>query len=170
MSWFALYVKPRHEKNVALTLTGKGYDTFLPTHIKRHPSGKHFDLPLFPGYVFCRFDLRQTLPVLSTPGVFLIVGNGPEPQPVSEEELEAVKRFIAPGLTPVPWPYISPGEEVVLETGSLRGLKGVIVDASDEKWLVISVHLLQRSLAIKVDRTAFPVRRQAKDALLARSA
>jgi transcription termination/antitermination protein NusG len=152
LPWFALYVKPRHEKNVNLILESKGYETFLPTYSHRARYRKHFELPLFPSYVFCRLELSTRLPVMTTPGVFSIVGNGPEPEAISEEEVQAVRRLIASGSSPVPWPYVMVGQEVSVESGPLQGVEGVVVDASNEKWLVVSVNLLRRSIAVKLDR------------------
>jgi transcription termination/antitermination protein NusG len=152
LPWFALYVKPRHEKNVAIMLQAKGYEVFLPTYSHRVKYHKTFELPLFPSYVFCRLDLWKRLPVMTTPGVFSIVGNGPEPEPVSEQELEGVRRVLQSGLVPIPWPYVRPGDEVSLDSGPLKGVEGVVVDASNGKWLVVSVNLLRRSVAVKVDR------------------
>jgi transcription antitermination factor NusG len=53
---------------------------------------------------------------------------------------------------PVPWPYVVPGQEVSVESGPLEGVQGVVVDASNERWLVVSVNLLRRSVAVKLDR------------------
>lgn len=154
LPWFALYVKPRHEKHVALTLQSKGFEAFLPTYSKYHRRDRIFDLPLFPSYVFSRIDVSKTLPILSTPGVFSIVGSGHAPEAISEDEIQGVRRMVEAGLTPVQWPYVSPGQEVSLESGPLQGVQGVIVDASNEKWLVVSVHLLRRSVAVKIDRAS----------------
>ncbi|MBV9500455.1 MAG: hypothetical protein JO138_13875 [Acidobacteriaceae bacterium] len=149
--WFAVYVKPRHEKNVAAAFKYKGYEAFLPTYTKCHRY-KKFQLPLFPGYVFCRAELSNTLPLMTTPGVCSIVGSGR--QPISDEEVGAVRRVAASGLTPCPWSYVPLGQEFCIESGPLRGVRGVLVDASDHRWLVVSVHLLQRSMAAKLDREA----------------
>lgn len=150
--WFAVYVKARHEKSVAIALEGKGHETFLPTYRRPWKGSKQFDLPLFPGYVFCRLELSRTLPVVSTPGVFTIVGNGRYPQPISEEVVGTVRKMVQSGLSPWPWPYVATGDQIFLTAGPLRGLSGVIVDARNEKWLVVSVDLLRRSIAVKVDR------------------
>jgi transcription termination/antitermination protein NusG len=152
LPWFALYVKARHEKNVALMLQGKGYEAFLPTYTHRVKYNKTFELPLFPTYVFCRIELSSRLPVMMTPGVFSIVGNGARPEPISECEIQGVRRMLESGLMPIPWPYVIPGQEVTLESGPLRGVQGVVVDASNGKWLVVSVNLLQRSIAVSVER------------------
>jgi transcription antitermination factor NusG len=158
LPWFALYVKPRHEKNVALVLQAKGYEAFLPTYTHRVKYNKNFELPLFPSYVFCRIELSTRLPVMMTPGVFSIVGNGLEPEPISEDEVQGVRRMLESGFTPIPWPYVLPGQEVSLESGPLRGVQGVVVDASNGKWLVVSVNLLRRSVAVKIEREFLSVK------------
>jgi transcription antitermination factor NusG len=158
LPWFALYVKPRHEKNVALILQGKGYEAFLPTYRHRVKNNKSFELPLFPGYVFCRIELSNRLPVMTTPGIFSIVGSGSEPEAICEHEVEGVRRMIESGFTPIPWSYLSPGQEVSLESGPLRGVQGVVVDANNGKWLVVSVNLLRRSLAVKIEREFLSVK------------
>lgn len=151
LPWFALYVKPRHEKNVAVILQSKGYEPFLPTYRHRVKYNKTFELPLFTSYVFCRIELSARLPVMTTPGVFSIVGNGPEPEAISEQELEGVRRMVQSGVA-VPWPYLTPGQQVSVESGPLQGVQGMVVDTSNEKWLVVSVNLLRRSVAVKLDR------------------
>jgi transcription termination/antitermination protein NusG len=152
LPWFAVYVKYRHEKTTTLALKSKGYESFLPTYVKVHKGGKKFELPLFPGYVFCRLETSNALPVLTIPGVFSIIGKGRDPELISEVDIEGIKRMVDSGLTLCPWPYVFRGQELRITSGPLRGIRGVVVDASNEKWLVVSVHLLQRSVAVKVDR------------------
>lgn len=155
LPWFALYVKSRHEKNVAAALKSKGHMSFVPTFLKKNKNYKAAELPLFPGYVFCRIDLSSLLPVMMTPGVFSIVSNGRVPQPVAEEEMDGVQRIVKSGLEPHQWQYVAPGSKVRMKNGPLRDIEGVIVDSSQEKWLVVSVNLLQRSVAVKIDRESF---------------
>jgi transcription antitermination factor NusG len=155
LPWFAVYVKYRHEKTTTLALKSKGYESFLPTYVKVHKGSKKFELPLFPGYVFCRLETSNALPVLTIPGVFSIIGKGRDPEPISEVDIESIKRMVDSGLTLCPWPYVFRGQELRITSGPLRGIRGVVVDASNEKWLVVSVHLLQRSVAVKVERASF---------------
>jgi transcription antitermination factor NusG len=152
LPWFAIYVKNRHEKNVALSLNGKGYESFLPTYVKVDRDSKKYDLPLFPGYVFCRFEVQNTFPVVSIPGVFSIVANGSRPSPICDSEIEAIKRTLATRMVVRPWPYVAAGQQVSMKSGPLQGLEGVVIDETHHKWLVLSLHLLQRSVAVKVDR------------------
>lgn len=152
LPWFAIYVKTRHEKQVAFALEGRGYEAFLPTRVKRHAYNRTFHLPLFPGYVFSRIEPSNTLPIVTTPGVVSIVGNGRSPEPISEPEIEGLKTIVKAGLRPIPWRYLSPGQEILVESGPLRGVKGVLVDARNETWVVLSINLLRRSVAVKVGR------------------
>src|SRR5437764_10707980 len=88
--WFALGVKPRYDKAVARMLENKGFEPCLPLYKKRHRYGarcKVSELPLFPGYVFCRFNVLTRLPILTTPGVTQILGTGNTPIPLSENEI-----------------------------------------------------------------------------------
>lgn len=158
LPWFALYCKPRHEKSVAAILQGKGYEVFLPTYTHRVKYHKTFELPLFPSYVFCRMEAGSPLAVVSTPNVFSIVGSGKGPDPISEDEVQGIRRMIESGSGPMPWPYVLPGQEVWVESGSFKGLRGVIVDANEGKWLVVSVNLLQRSVAVKLDRESLSLK------------
>src|SRR4051794_63429 len=96
--WFALRTASGREKAVATQLQSKGYEEFLPSYrIKRRWTDrtKELDLPLFPGYLFCRFAFNNRLPILVTPGVKLIVGFGRVPTPVSVAEIEALQRVVA---------------------------------------------------------------------------
>src|SRR5262245_4547664 len=88
--WYALLVKVRHEKNVEKILTGKGYRSFVPMYRAARRWGnrdRSVDLPLFGGYVFCRFNIHDRLPILITPGVVSAVGFGDGPIPVDEQEV-----------------------------------------------------------------------------------
>lgn len=152
LPWYALYVKHRHEKKVARSLSGRAVHTFVPTYPKVHGNGSRFEVPLFPGYVFCRIDIATPLPVVSTPGVFGIVSGGSVPGSIPEEEIESVRQLLATGLPVAPTDYFSPGQEIALSDGPLKGIRGFVVDATSERWLIVSIHMLQRSVAVKLDR------------------
>jgi transcription antitermination factor NusG len=153
--WFALYTKTHHEKRIASMLRGKGYAEFLPLYWSRHRhSGRFQDvqLPLFANYVFCRFNPAQRLPILTTPGVFFIVGGVKGPEPIVESEIEALQSIVSAGLRTQPWPFLQSGDRVSLLEGPLRGTEGIIESTKGECRLIISITLLQRSVAVEVDR------------------
>ncbi len=154
-AWYALTVKPRHEKAAAQHLAGKQLETFLPLYrsLRRWSDRKKIvELCLFPGYVFCRFGHEAKLEVLKVPSVTSIVGFGGQPAPVPDEEIQAIQVIVASGRRAGPWPYLSAGRRVRIERGPLAGLEGILVREKDAWRVVVSVELLRRSVAVEIDR------------------
>jgi transcription antitermination factor NusG len=154
VSWFALQVRSRYEKNVANFLDGKGYEWFLPTyksHRRWSDRIKELELPLFPGYLFCRFNPQDRLPILKTPGMISIVGTAKVPTAVDETEIVALRTLVNSGVSRQPWPFLQIGQRVRIEHGSLAGLEGILIQQKRADRLVLSVSLLQRSVAAEID-------------------
>src|SRR5207244_5508677 len=108
--WYALQLRTRFEKVVAMHLRGKGYEEFLPTYTsRRHWSDRvrEIELPLFPGYIFCKFDVTDRLPLLVIPGVMSVVSFGGTPMPVPEREIAAIEHVVNSGMKYAPWPRMS---------------------------------------------------------------
>ena len=152
--WYALRVKSRYENTVATHLQGRGYESFLPVYkCQRRWSDrfKEIELPLFPGYVFCQFSPLNRLPILSIPGVVHVVGVGRTPIPIDESEIAAIQAAIKSGLPSQPWPFLQVVNRVRIEYGPLCGLEGILSGFRGHQRLVLSVTLLQRSIAVQVD-------------------
>jgi transcription antitermination factor NusG len=115
------------------------------------------DAPLFPGYLFCRFNPYDRLPILKTPGVTQIVGYNHVPVPVDEQEIEAIHRLVASGMPNAPCAYLEVGGKVRIEVGALRGLEGILTEVKGKRRLVLSITLLQRSVAVEIDTDAVSV-------------
>lgn len=156
LNWYALYVKTHHEKLVAATLHGKGYCEFLPLYRARHRSSGRFkdvNLPLLPNYVFCRFRPDRRAPILSTPGVFFIVSTGGVPSSIDETEIASLQKVAESGLWVRRWPFLSVGDRVRIEEGPLRGADGILEACEGEARLIVSIGLLQRSVAVSIERS-----------------
>jgi transcription antitermination factor NusG len=155
MNWFALNVKSRQEQKVADSLSQKGYEVFLPVYKSRRfwsDRVKELDLPLFPGYVFCKFDLQSRVaPVVTTQGLIRIVGVGPVPYPVDAQEIEVVRQIASARLQTGPWPYLQQGSRVQIRRGPLAGIEGIVVNLKSQTHVIVSVTLLSRSVAVTVD-------------------
>ena len=155
LSWYAIQIKSRLANVASATLHGKGYEELLPLyHCRRQWSDriKALELPLFPGYMFCRFDASdRLLPILTTPGVIGIVGAGKTPVPVENEEIAAIRAVLRSGLAAGPSPFLTVGSKVYVERGPLAGLEGIIVRTGKNHRLVVSISLLQRSIAVEID-------------------
>ena len=153
--WYALRVQSRFGSLASATLRGKGYEEFFPLYRSRRRWSdrvKELELPLFPGYSFCRFDVSHRLPILTTPGVIGIVGIGKIPAPVDLDEIEAVRLILRSGLAAQPWPLLRVGSKVYIERGPLVGLEGIVTNTDKVYRLIVSVSLLQRSVAVEIDR------------------
>ena len=153
--WFALHTRSRHEKISAISLQQKGYEDFLPLYrsLRRWSDRrKEVELPLFPGYVFCRLDPLNRMPILSTPGVLSIVGAGKNPVAVEEAEISALQAMVRSGLDAQPWPFLQAGQRVQIEAGPLEGVEGILLSVKNSSRLILSVSLLQRSVAVEIDR------------------
>jgi transcription antitermination factor NusG len=152
--WFALQVRSRYESVAATFLRGKGYEWFLPTYWCRRQWSdriKKVELPLFPGYLFCRFNPQDRLPILTIPGVISIVGIAKNPIPVDETEIASLRVLVKSGFPHQPWPYLQVGQRVRIEYGALCGLEGILLHFKGRYRITLSVTLLQRSVAVEID-------------------
>ena len=153
--WLALTVRPRHEKAAAGNLRLRGLEEYLPLYPARRRWSDRVtmvELPLFPGYVFCRFDYRSRQQVLNTPGVTSVVGFGKEDAPVDASDIDAIRRILSSGLPVEPRSYLEAGDAVRIERGPLSGIQGTLVREKSAWRVVVNVELLQRSVAVEVDR------------------
>jgi transcription antitermination factor NusG len=152
--WYGLRVRPRFEKIVAQHLEKKGYEGYLPLYRTRREWSDRIaeiEMPLFPGYLFCKFNVSQRLPILVVPGVLSVVGSGRSPIAIPEEEVFALRNVVDSGLMYEPSGFITTGQRVRVERGPLRGLIGIASASRDDCRLIISVNLLQRSISVELD-------------------
>lgn len=146
--------KSHFEQTVATHLRSRHVVPFLPSYSCRRQWSdrlKTIDVPLFPGYVFCRFDARVRIPILSVPGVAGIVSFDGRPAPIPDTDIEAVQQLLQSGLVASPCPYLREGMAVKVRSGPLAGLHGRLEKIKSRYVLVLSVHMLQRSVAVEID-------------------
>src|SRR6266436_5154221 len=152
--WYALCVRSKYEKRVADALSSKGYDCLLPIYREKRKWSdrtKILELPLFPGYVFSRFDVEVRLPILTTPGVLTVAGIGKIPQPLDANEVEQIRQVTAVGAPAQPWPFLKIGQRVRVTAGPLTGVQGLLIQRRGETKVVLSVSLLEKSIAVQVE-------------------
>ena len=153
--WFALRLRSNYERITGSHLRDRGYEEFAPSYtVEKRWSDrtKQVEQFLFPGYVFCRFDPNDRLPILTVPGVVEVVGFGKSPQEIPDEEIQRVRRMVESGLPVMPYPYVQVGQAVLIERGPLSGVEGILVEIKGKMRLVVSVNLLRRSVSAEVDR------------------
>jgi transcription antitermination factor NusG len=155
LPWFALRIRSNHEQLAALHLRSRGFEEFSPSYkVERQWSDRKRTLEqsLFPGYVFCRLNPQDRLPVLSVPGVVGIVAFADGPMSIPEEEVARVRAMLNSGLVVLPWPFLKVGETVLIEQGPLAGVEGILQEVKGKYRIVVSINLLQRSVSSEIDR------------------
>jgi len=153
-AWYALYTRHQHEKAVAQSLEGKGFDVFLPLYNAVHrwkDRTKQLSLPLFPCYVFLRTGAGEWLPVLTTPGVHMVVSCSGLPTPIPEAEIDSIRRVVENSTLVEPHPFLRTGDWVRVRSGPLADVEGILVRKKSKFRLVLSVEMLGKSASVEVD-------------------
>lgn len=154
LRWYAAYTSANHEKRVAGQLDARGIEHFLPLYesVRRWKDRSvKLNLPLFPGYVFVRLELRDKLSVVQIPGVARLVGFDGTPAALPDEEIEALRASFASGVRAEPHPFLTVGRKVRVKAGPLAGMRGVLVQRKGNLRVVISIELIHRSVAVQLD-------------------
>lgn len=154
--WFAAQVWAGREQLVAHHLQSRGYDVFCPRYREQRRWSdriKTVERPLFAGYLFCRLHGDVFGKVLTAPHVMRLVGDGAGPLSIPTAEIDAIRRIVDANLAAEPCPFPRVGERVWVVVGPLSGTEGVVIRTSGRRRLVVSIHLLQRSVAVDVDAT-----------------
>jgi transcription antitermination factor NusG len=152
-NWFALYTASNQEKRVEQHLRLKGIEVYLPlytvTRRWKNRMTMKIDLPLFHGYVFVRIALSERVRVLEAPATVSLVGNGREPLPLLDAEIDTLRKGLQ--LRQVdPYPYLKVGNRARIRSGALAGLEGVVVRKDDRLQVVVSIDAIMRSFAVLV--------------------
>jgi transcription antitermination factor NusG len=151
--WYAIYTRHQHERAVGDALAKKGFDVFLPLYQSTRwwkDRRKILSLPLFPSYVFIHGEIDRQLQIVTTPGVYSIVTVAGHVAVIPGHEIDAVKRM-ENSLRVEPHPFLKCGDRVRVFSGPLQGIEGVLVRIRNLFRLVVSVEMLQKSVAVEVE-------------------
>jgi transcription antitermination factor NusG len=154
-NWYAIQTRSRHEKTVASHLEKAGIETFLPLCSRVRlwsDRRKTIDFPLFSSYVFVRtaHSNDERVRVLRTLGVVGFVGPRNIAAPIPTDQIEIVRALTRSDVLCSPVPYMAMGQRVRIRSGALRGLEGILVRLVDEHNLIVSIDLIQRSIAVRL--------------------
>ena len=151
--WYALYLRSRYEKRVSERLQENAVETFLPLVEEVHiwsDRKKRVLEPLFRGYSFVRSDLRNKEIILQTDGVVRLVGIGPRPSPIPDEQIEWIRIMVTGSSTVVKEVYLPAGERVRVIGGPFEGLEGIIVRTKSSTRVVVSLDVIAQSVSVEV--------------------
>jgi len=152
--WYAAYTCAKHEKRVAAELGTREVEHFLPLYssVRRWKDRRvQLEFPLFPGYVFVRLALRDRLRVLQIPSVVRLVGFNGLPAALPDTEMELLWSGLSERLRAEPHPFLTVGRRVRIKSGPFAGLEGILKRKKSNLRVVISLELIQRSVAVDVD-------------------
>jgi len=156
--WYVLWARTHSEQMVYDQLAAKGFDLFLPMMAvwsRRNGVRYRANVPMFPGYLFFHhlMDSTSYIELRQARGLVKILGDSWDRLAVvPESEIMAIQRVHAAGLTVQPYPYLREGQRVKITEGLLAGAEGILLKTKPNKGLlVVSINLLQRSVAVEVD-------------------
>ncbi len=155
-AWYALYTRSRFEKKLLSELTDRSIDVFLPMRevlSRWKDRKKRIWIPLFPGYIFVRqIDTpANRYRVLNIPGAVRFVGIEGHADPVPEEQLDAVRRFLESSISIDPYPYLHVGRRVEVIAGPLKGIQGILVQKKGRFRFVLQVDLIRQAVSVEID-------------------
>jgi transcription antitermination factor NusG len=160
LAWHALWTRSHCEQLVHDQLAVKGFDLFLPKidqWSRRGGVRRLIRVPLFPGYVFVHgaMDKAGYVEVLKARGLVQVLGERWDRlATIPDGEIDAIQRIVGARVPTLPYPYLREGQRVRITRGPLADVEGILVRTKPNRGLlVVSVDLLQRSVAAQVDCT-----------------
>jgi transcription termination/antitermination protein NusG len=158
--WYVLWTRSQHEQLVFEQLSERGFNLFLPmldVWVRRNGTRRRATVPMFSGYLFLRhvMDKASYLRINEARGLVRIMGERWDAlAEVPDSEIATIRRIHQNGVPAASHPYLRVGERVRIVKGLLEGVEGILVRTKPEKGLlVVSVNLLQRSVAVEIDYT-----------------
>jgi len=151
--WYAVHSRSRFEKKISFLLKEKGLTSYLPVkklQRKWKDRKKFIDFPLFPCYLFVHVPLAAKNTVIQTKGVVRIVGF-PEPVPVPENQIDALKRFESQDIQVDPYPEFFPGKEIEVKKGPFRGIRGYVIEKNKKYRLLVGLELISQVVSVEID-------------------
>ena len=154
--WYAIHTVARHEKRVAAKFQEKRIFTYLPLLNEVHrwsDRWKKVEVPLFACYAFVRMvpTMEVRLQVVQTPGVLGFVGMHGQGTPIPHREIEDIQTLLVHDALCAPYPFLKIGKRVRIRGGCFDGVEGILVGKNKDQSLVVSVELIQRSVAVRID-------------------
>lgn len=152
--WYAVYTSANHEKKIAEQFARRSIEHFLPLYqtVRRWKDRRvRLDRPLFPGYIFVRHPLRDRVRILQLPGVVRFVSFNRRPVALRAEEILPFREALNGAVRAEPHPYLVAGQRVRLLRGPFEGLEGILLRRKGNFRVVLSIHLIMRSVAVDVD-------------------
>lgn len=152
-NWLAFYTKPRQEFKTAELFANLSIEYYLPTIITLRQWSdrkKKIRVPLFNGYVFAKVDEKERLTAVQQESVVKVICFSGKPSYIPEWQIESLKKMLADTPDVFVTHGLEAGQQVKITEGPFGGVVGIIKDVNKEKWLSVSVELLNRTVSVKL--------------------
>jgi len=144
LQWYILSIKPKQDQTVIKNLDILGVQYYLPLYQRKKKTKKiktDVVVPLFPGYIFCRFEFDEHYQKIRyTRGVKKVLGNKQSLWVISDEKIEDIRKREQDGLVVLKKveEKFEKGNKIIVDEGDFDGWEGIFVeDIPDEKRAVI---------------------------------
>jgi transcription antitermination factor NusG len=151
VKWYAVRVRGAWEAKVRDGLNTGGIETYLPARretVRWSDREICIERPLFPGYLFARFERRDQR-ILGVTGTLQILGH--EEDSISDEVISSI-RILAESPAPVSLCPYEAGFRVRVKNGPFAGCVGIIRRRKGSTRLVVSIPMLNQAVAVELDR------------------
>lgn len=151
--WYAFYTKPHHEFKAQQQFESAGIDYYLPvieTVRQWRDRKKKVIEPLFRSYIFVHANEKERLCALQQSSIVRTICFNGKPSIIPDYQIENLKIMLNGNPEVFVVNKIEAGESVRIIDGPFKGIIGKIKIVSKEKWLAVSVDLLQRSVLVRL--------------------
>ncbi len=153
-NWYALSTKARHEKKVHSQLVQKGITSYLPLqifHRRWSDRYKKVQEPLFSCYIFVKIPLKDRLNVLQTDGAVRLVSFNGIPAAIPEDQIQAIRTILEKNLPVEKVDYLTPGQEIEVIQGPLKGTVGILTELKNSQRLIIRIDSIMQAISVNID-------------------
>jgi transcription termination/antitermination protein NusG len=154
--WYALYTRSRFEKKMLSELSERQVEVFLPMRevlSRWKDRKKKVWMPLFPGYIFVNYvdTPENRYRILNMPGAVRFIGIERHADPIPEEQILSIRRFLESSIAGDPYPYIQVGTRVEVIAGPLTGVRGMLIEKRGKFRFVLQVDLIRQAVSVEID-------------------
>ncbi len=154
--WYVLHTKSRFENVVNDGLLKKSMEVFLPkirVKSKRRDRKLMIHVPLFPGYLFVRSDLKPDhhLEIVKTVGAVRLIGSTKGPVSVPVETIDSLKIMVDANEEIITGTRFKKGDRVLVIGGSFSGVTGVFSRYRGKGRIVVHIEALGQFASVHVD-------------------
>jgi len=154
INWYAIYTRPRAEKQVSERLNDKGIEAYLPLQKKLRQWSdrkKWIETPLFSSYVFVKITRASYDEVLKTHGVVKYVTFEGKAARIPQEQIDNLRIIVdSDAEVETTWKTHQRGDRVIVTGGTLKGLSGILISDGGKKKVLVQVDRLDQNLVIEV--------------------